>query len=332
MSTLRSALEEYRSVELRCCSDEEVEADLAELRRAAGVIEAESARRVADVERRRSYAREGHLSVTSWVKDRFHTTWSDAARQVRVARALEHMPATREALADGEVPVTAVGQLVAAREAAPEEFPRVEEKLLDAARSLPLRHLRRAVEHFKDAVDSESAAREGAERFERRGLHLSATFEGMIRLDGNLDPETGQTVITAVRAVADVWARSGGEDPRTPAQRRCDALGEICAQWLGRTDRPVVGGERPHLAVTVDLETLQGRAGRRCVLDDAGGIAPEAGRRLACDASVTRVVTRGRSEPLEIGRRTPVVPSAMRRALVIRDKECRFPGCDRPPP
>lgn len=129
MSTLRSALEEHRSVELRYCSDGEVEADLAELRRAAGVIEAECARRVADVERRRSFAREGHLSVTSWVEDRFHTTWSDAARQVRVARALEHMPATWEALADGEVSVAAVGQLVAARAAAPEEFPRVEEIL-----------------------------------------------------------------------------------------------------------------------------------------------------------------------------------------------------------
>jgi len=42
-------------------------------------------------------------------------------------------------------------------------------------------------------------------------------------------------------------------------------------------------------------------------------------------------VTRGSSEPLDIGRRTVVVPGPMRRAVTIRDRHCRFPGCDRPP-
>jgi hypothetical protein len=43
-----------------------------------------------------------------------------------------------------------------------------------------------------------------------------------------------------------------------------------------------------------------------------------------------RVVMAGRSEPLDVGRRTPVVPPAMRRAVIVRDRHCRFPGCDRP--
>jgi hypothetical protein len=45
-----------------------------------------------------------------------------------------------------------------------------------------------------------------------------------------------------------------------------------------------VAGERPHLTVIADIETLERRAGRRCELDDAGRIPPEAVRRLACDA------------------------------------------------
>src|SRR5204863_3548833 len=46
--------------------------------------------------------------------------------------------------------------------------------------------------------------------------------------------------------------------------------------------------------------------------------------------SVARVITKGTSEPLEVGRRTPVVPPALRRAVAVRDGGCRFPVCDRP--
>jgi hypothetical protein len=96
--------------------------------------------------------------------------------------------------------------------------------------------------------------------------------------------------------------------------------------WIG----PVVAGERPHVVVTVDLKALEGVPGSCCEFDDAGPISPETARRWACDASVARVNTRGSSEPLDVGRRTPVVPAALRRAVATRDGHCRFPGCDRP--
>jgi hypothetical protein len=57
----------------------------------------------------------------------------------------------------------------------------------------------------------------------------------------------------------------------------------------------------------------------------------EAARQMSCDASIVRVVTAGSSEPLDLGRRTPVISAAQRRAVVVRDRHCRFPGCDRPP-
>jgi hypothetical protein len=46
---------------------------------------------------------------------------------------------------------------------------------------------------------------------------------------------------------------------------------------------------------------------------------------------VSRVITKGSSIPLDVGRATKVVPAALRRAVVVRDRGCRFPGCDRPP-
>ncbi len=197
-----------------------------------------------------------------------------------------------------------------------------------AARSLSMRQLQVAVGHWKQLADDRHGVGD-EELFHRRNLHVSPTIFGMGRVDGDLDPETGEGLLTALRAVMDAEARSGDQDGRTPAQRRADALGQICGGYLNRSDRPEVGGERPHVTVTVDLERLRGRAGRS-ELDHTGPVAPEVARRMACDASVSRIITGPRSEPLDVGRKTPVVPLSLRRAVVVRDRHCRFPGCGRP--
>ena len=84
------------------------------------------------------------------------------------------------------------------------------------------------------------------------------------------------------------------------------------------------------MTVTVDTQGLRGDPGTTNELDHVGPTDPETARRLACDASIMRVVLSGRSQPLDVGRRTSVVPAAMRRAVIVRDRHCRFPGCDRP--
>ena len=78
------------------------------------------------------------------------------------------------------------------------------------------------------------------------------------------------------------------------------------------------------MTVTVGAEVLPSE------LDHVGPVPVGTARRLACDASVMRVLLSGRSEPLDVGRRTPVVSPAIRRAVIVRDRHCRFPGCDRP--
>jgi hypothetical protein len=330
MSTLRSALDELGAEDLGYASDEGLEADFTELERAAGALEAELARRAAEIDRRGSFRRDGYLSISSWLAHRSRMAFSAATQLVRMARALEHMPRTREALSQGEISRSAALVLVAAQEADPDEFSRVEEGFVDTAATLAIRDLKRAVAHWRQAVDLLRAEEQAEHVFQLRRLHVSPTLEGMVRVDGDLDPETGQLLITALRSVLDAEGRQPGTDRRTFAQRRADALGAICRGWLDSTDLPQVSGERPHVTITVDLEALEGRSGFRCELGDTGTITPETARRWACDASIARVITRGRSEPLEAGRRTPVVPASLRRAVVVRDGGCRFPGCDRP--
>lgn len=52
-------------------------------------------------------------------------------------------------------------------------------------------------------------------------------------------------------------------------------------------------------------------------------------RRLACDATTQIIYDSKEGCPIAVGRETRAVPRWMRRRLELRDRECRFPGCDR---
>jgi hypothetical protein len=230
--------------------------------------------------------------------------------------------------------------LAAAREVDPDAFKEGEATLVEAARAHSVSDLQKVTTYWRQRVERDQLLEDDERVRARRCLHASVSFGGMVRVDGDLDPESGETLLTALGAVLDAEARNRTrDDQRTPAQRRADALTEICRQWLDRSERPILAGERPHVTVTVPIETLRAdaesateldRAGVE--LDHAGVVDPETARRLACDASITRVVLGPRSEPLDVGRRTPVIPPSMRRVVMVRDKHCRFPGCARPSP
>jgi hypothetical protein len=50
-------------------------------------------------------------------------------------------------------------------------------------------------------------------------------------------------------------------------------------------------------------------------------------RRLCCDSGLIAVTEDKQGNPLNVGRKHRMVQPALRRALVSRDKCCRFPGC-----
>jgi hypothetical protein len=51
--------------------------------------------------------------------------------------------------------------------------------------------------------------------------------------------------------------------------------------------------------------------------------------RLTCDAELRLAGVDTHGHPADVGRRTRQVPADLRRALQMRDRHCRFPGCRR---
>jgi hypothetical protein len=209
--------------------------------------------------RRSTGESDGHLSAASWLASVHRASWGTARAATKVARALEAMPLTRRAMESGEVSLAAARVLAHARDADPEAFSGSEATLLEAARIHSVGGLRRIAASWREACERDRGL-DGEERLRaRRRLHASVSFLGMVRVDGDLDPETGETLLTALRAVLDAESRSGGTDHRTPAQRRADALGEVCRGWLDLADRPTVAGERPHVTLTGGRRGDRGR-------------------------------------------------------------------------
>jgi hypothetical protein len=67
-------------------------------------------------------------------------------------------------------------------------------------------------------------------------------------------------------------------------------------------------------------------------LEWIGEIPDRTAQRIACDADVWRaILDPATGQPLDVGRAHRLVPHWIRKALLVRDRGCRFPGCHAPP-
>ncbi|HEY2950541.1 MAG TPA: DUF222 domain-containing protein, partial [Micromonosporaceae bacterium] len=166
----------------------------------------------------------------------------------------------------------------------------------------------------------------------RRGFTLTGDGAGGVYLRGRLDAEAAAVVTAAIDPLAAPGALlpAGLLDDRMAEQRRADAPVEICRLALTTGQLPETGGDRPQLVVTVPYHPVRREpgAGR---LDTGGRLTPEAVRRLACDEHILPAILDGAGVPLDVGRQRRLFTGPLRRTVVLRDKGCAFPGCDRPP-
>lgn len=160
----------------------------------------------------------------------------------------------------------------------------------------------------------------------RRRLSFSDR-DGGYELRGWLDREAAEIVRSALSPLAAPRPATDTEgDLRDSAQRDADALVELAQRALDGGELATEGGERPQVVVTVPLAVLQGRIGSAS-LALGGPINADVARRIACDAQIIPVVLGARGEPLDVGRASYPVPTAIRRAVVLRDGGCAFPAC-----
>jgi hypothetical protein len=184
-------------------------------------------------------------STASWLRHRLRMGAGAAHTSVRTARALFRGPLTQtaKALTDGQLsPAHARVLAAGTQELAAHQAIEAEPVLVEAARRLDPPRLRQVVAHLREVIDPDTSASQAERRHQRRGLWLSATLEGMVALDGLLEPEAGQTLLAALEPLA---RPASAADDRSGGQRRADALAELARRALEGGRLPQTGGVRP---------------------------------------------------------------------------------------
>jgi hypothetical protein len=315
----RLAREDLTEVQAESMGDHQIA-----LQRIGSRVQAEGLRRLRRFDVGEGYASSGALSAKAWLRWQCNLTGNAAKEQVVISRKMAALPRVEQAFAKGDFSYRHVSLIVETASQLGDKFdPQAENILVDVAREQDPWRLKTAIWHLRHCLEPDGVLREANEANDRRFLHLSQTFDGIFRLDGQFDAEGGAVLRTALDAV--MGPRQAGDD-RMHSERCADAAVELARRQLDGGQLPEVGGQKPHLAVSVDLATLSKQPGSMAAeLEWSMPIPAETARRLACDAAITPIIDG------EADHTSRVIPGPLRRTLAARDKGCRFPGCERPP-
>jgi hypothetical protein len=254
------------------------------------------------------WADQGALSCAHWLGWRIGLELGAAREHVRVARALRELPLVSEALRRGQISYSKVRALT--RVASAEN----ESALLTMARSSTASQLERICRGYKRATTALGARPEDEE--DVRWFREGETGTGFVRFDIQVRTEEAALLRRALEVAASrAWSRDVPAGTRAARLRLADALVAVAEAYLAGSDEAPAPVE---LVVHVDAGAT---------LEDGTVLPPETAERLACDASVVEVKEDSRGNVLDVGRRRRTIPTLLRRALRLRDRGCRFPGC-----
>jgi hypothetical protein len=294
-------------------------------------LEAEVLRLIGSWDHQRAWEIDGSLSPRAWLRYRSRVSDNEAQRLVKNARLVDRHEAVAVALADGDMTAPHVEAL--GRAMSKSRKPLLDdhaEMLAEQAKHLPIGDFTTLMRRWASLADDQLAKQSFAEKWDRRHLHASTTLDGWVTGDFFLDPIAGANLLNALDHVAPPDPEDAPDGPRPLSQRRADALADLIS-WYVNGDHP--GGNPPNINTVADLATLIGEspqmATARCEIDGVGPVTRSVLEQMCCDARFTRFIMSGPTQVLDMGRATRLVTNPQRRALVVRDRRCRFPSCNR---
>jgi hypothetical protein len=250
-----------------------------------------------------------------------------ASDRLCVGEQIDSLPKVAEAIRSGQVSYQSAAVICHLREQLGEKADDLnEEDWVGFAQKFPVKELNDLARITRHVVDPDGFLKDENENFEQRRLHISQ-MGAMYVLDAVLDPVGGAALKTAIDSLS---KRHAPDDDRTSPQRRADALTEMVFHAMDEGKLPKRNGVRPHITVTTTMEALKGELGAPASdLEHGMPISSKTVERLACDGCLSRVLMAD-SMVIDVGHATRSISSSQRRALRVRDKHCRVPGCDRP--
>ena len=284
------------------------------------------------------WAVDGARNAVVWLAKRHRIPKREARRQLRLGRAVRQMTVTKGAWEAGEITSDHVQVLAPLhRGVTAGAFERDEHMLVELARTLSFDDFRRAVTYWEQLADPDGVESDAEARRRERDVYLAQSYQGSYIGRMNLDPVAGsivggelerreQELILAARA--ETKDRLGHDPlpddlPRTPGQRRADALVEMAIRSMAAPQ----GGERPRplITVLVDVPSAQ----RICELADGTVITPGSVVPYLEDAD-SRLAVFTSSRRVEVSPSSRFFSGVTREAIQIRDRRCRHPYCDAP--
>jgi hypothetical protein len=320
LSHLQAAVREFQAREDR-------RVDLKGLRAVIDALEGEFSVEARSCQETATHLADGSATVVTWIGRICGMSASSAADRLCVGTQLESLPKLAQALRSGEIGYQSTSLLCHLREQLGEKRDLFDEdEMLDLARQHSVFNLRQLCRYARHIADPDGFFNDAEADFSRRRLHISLMSDGMHAIDGVLDPAGGAALRTALDSLA---KRLGPDDDRNHSQRMADSLVEMAHHAMDEGRLPKRNGVKPHVSLTTTIEGLKNELGAPPAdLELSLPISTRTLERFACDCTISRVLLAD-SVVIDVGRATRIVSAPTRRALRVRDRGCRWPGCDR---
>ncbi len=263
----------------------------------------------------------GARSCAHWLSWRVGWDLGTAREHVRVARRLGELPNVGAELEKGALSYSKVRAITRVA------TPATEDCLVLFARKTTAAQLEKICRQYGTVRRLAEKGAEGDRA--RRHVGRRDLSDGMVRIEAVLHPDEAAVLWAAIeRSARDASAETSGTTARFDRADGLVAMGQAVVRGERPERSPVeVIMTVPREALALDAAPSENPADQLGCLTDGGHVSPEGARRLCCDAGVVEVVTDEAGQPLSVGRKTRTIPAPIKRALLLRDQGCRFPGC-----